>query len=88
MNVQIMGCNPGWQQLQDFRDTCNETLAGRENELTDDFHPHEIQGPDATTRVAVFAENGTLPLSCDVISKRKDVRHVVEVRKSSSSLMA
>jgi hypothetical protein len=37
MNVRIRGDNPGWKQLQDFRDSWDETLAGMENEPADDI---------------------------------------------------
>ena len=37
MSVKIKGDNPGWRQLQDFRDTWDETLAGMEKEPTDDI---------------------------------------------------
>ena len=37
MNVRIRGDNPGWKQLQDFRDSWDETLAGMENEPSDDI---------------------------------------------------
>ena len=37
MEVRVKGDNPGWKQLQDFRDTWDETLAGVEKEPTEDI---------------------------------------------------
>ena len=37
MEVKVKGDNPGWKQLQDFRDTWDETLAGMEKEPATDI---------------------------------------------------
>jgi hypothetical protein len=37
MEVKVKGDNPGWKQLQDFRDTWDETLAGMEREPAEDI---------------------------------------------------
>jgi hypothetical protein len=37
MEVKVKVDNPGWKQLQDFRDTWDETLAGMERETAEDI---------------------------------------------------